>query len=136
MLALPVGHPLAAREEVPLEAIKGESFVLLGDGHCLSDQIRSFCQQRAVQPISTGKAGQLATVQELVALGHGVSFIPEMARRLDASCHRVYRSMLGDPPRRTIAACWNPERYQTRLARAFLELLLAYLPEETSSDFR
>ncbi|WP_152052535.1 LysR family transcriptional regulator [Tautonia marina] len=130
VLALPADHPLARLDAVPLDAVRGEPFVLLGEGHCLSDHIRSFCQQRAVQPISTGKTGQLATVQELVALGHGVSFVPEMARRVDASPHRAYRSMLGDRPRRTIAACWNPDRYQTRLARAFLELLLAYRPSD------
>ncbi|RUL85271.1 LysR family transcriptional regulator [Tautonia sociabilis] len=132
VLALPVGHPLAERDAVPLEAVRGEPFVLLGEGHCLSDQIRSFCQQRAVPPVATGRAGQLATVQELVALGHGISFVPEMARRVDASPHRVYRPLLGDRPRRTIAACWNPDRYQTRLARAFLEVLRSYRPDVPS----
>jgi LysR family hydrogen peroxide-inducible transcriptional activator len=128
VLALPAGHPLAGHDAVPLDAVRGEPFVLLGEGHCLSDQIRSFCQQRAVQPVATGRTGQLATVQELVALGHGVSFVPEMARRVDASPHRVYRSLSGDRPRRTIAACWNPDRYQTRLAMAFLDALRAYRP--------
>jgi LysR family hydrogen peroxide-inducible transcriptional activator len=132
VLALPVGHPLADRDEVPLDLVRGEPFVLLGEGHCLSDQIRSFCQQRAVQPIATGRTGQLATVQELVALGHGISFVPEMARRVDASPHRVYRHLLGDRPRRTIAACWNPDRYQTRLATAFLVALRSYRPGESS----
>ncbi|QDV38918.1 LysR family transcriptional regulator [Tautonia plasticadhaerens] len=126
VLALPVGHPLAGLDAVPLDAVRAEPFVLLGDGHCLSDQIRSFCQQRAVQPVATGRTGQLAMVQELVALGHGISFVPEMARRVDASPNRVYRHLLGDRPRRTVAACWNPDRYQTRLALAFLEALRSY----------
>ena len=60
--------------------------------------------------------------------GTGYSFVPEMARRIDASPHRVYRSLSGDRPRRTIAACWNPDRYQTRLSRAFLEALREYQP--------
>ena len=76
----------------------------------------------------SGRTGQLATVQELVALGHGISFVPEMARRVDASPHRVYRSLSGDRPRRTIAACWNPDRYQARLALAFLDALRSYRP--------
>ena len=129
VLALPLGHPLAERREVPIDAVRGEPFVLLGEGHCLSDQIRNFCQQRALQPIVTGRTGQLATVQELVALGHGVSFVPEMARRVDASPNRVYRAIAGTPPTRTVAACWNPGRYRTRHARLFLETLRAYRPE-------
>ena len=63
------------------------------------------------------------TVQELVALGHGVSFIPEMARRLDTSPHRVYRSVEGQAPRRGIASCWNPYRYQSKLSTRFLQTL-------------
>ncbi len=128
VLVLPTDHPLSSRSEVPIDAVRGEPFVLLGEGHCLSDQIRNFCQQRALQPIVTGRTGQLATVQELVALGHGVSFVPEMARRLDSSPHRVYRTIAGSPPSRTIAACWNPGRYRTRLALALLETLRSYRP--------
>ena len=129
LLALPSEHPLADREAVPIEAVRGEPFVLLGEGHCLSDQIRSFCQQRAFQPVATGRSGQLATVQELVALGLGVSFVPMMARRVDASPHRAYRPIEGPGPTRTIASCWNPGRYQTRLALAFLEALRRYRPD-------
>ena len=47
----------------------------------------------------------------------------DLARRVDASDQRVYVPIAGEGPRRTIAACWNPYRYQSRLARAFLEQL-------------
>jgi LysR family hydrogen peroxide-inducible transcriptional activator len=123
LLALPPGHRLASRESVRIEEIREEPFILLDEAHCLSGHIRSFCGRRKFQPVATGRTSQLATVQELVALGHGISLVPEMARRVDASDQRVYRPIAGKPPMRTIAACWNPYRYQSRLAQAFLELL-------------
>jgi LysR family hydrogen peroxide-inducible transcriptional activator len=122
-LVMPAGHALAGREEVSLDLVKPEPFVMLEEAHCLSGHIRSFCERRKFQPIATGRTSQLATVQELVALGHGLSFIPEMARGFDQGGRRVYASVAGKRPMRTIAACWNPYRYQSRLAGAFLEIL-------------
>jgi LysR family hydrogen peroxide-inducible transcriptional activator len=122
-LVVPAGHALAGAGAVRLDRLKAEPFVLLDEAHCLSGHIRSFCERRRFQPVATGRSTQLATVQEMVALGHGLSFVPEMARRVDASEQRVYVPIAGEGPRRTIAACWNPYRYQSRLARAFLEQL-------------
>lgn len=62
-------------------------------------------------------------VQELVALSHGFSMIPDMARQVDQSNRRVYRSLAGKKPTRTIAVVWNPYRFQSRLIKAFRQRL-------------
>jgi LysR family hydrogen peroxide-inducible transcriptional activator len=129
-LVLPHDHPLAKCRTVPVDRLRDEPFVLLDEAHCLSSQIRSFCQRRAVQPVSTGRASQLATVQQMVALGHGLSFVPDMARRLDAGPDRVYRRLAGESPSRTIAACWNPYRYQSKLVKALLDVLRSHKPRK------
>jgi len=123
LLVLPADHPLAKKGKVRLEDLHEEPFVLLDEAHCLSGDIRSFCLRKRFQPVSTGRTTQLATVQELVALGHGVSLIPAMAARRDTDRRRVYRSLDGTKPKRTIAMCWNPDRYQSRLAQALLTQL-------------
>ena len=46
-----------------------------------------------------------------------------MARRLDASKQRVYRSLAGAKPTRKIALVWNPYRFQSKLVEAFKKLL-------------
>lgn len=120
LLMLPPQHALASKRKVRLEDLHDEPFVLLDEAHCLSGDIRSFCLRRRFQPVATGRTTQLATVQELVALGHGVSLIPEMAARRDANRGRVYRSLNGTRPKRTIAMCWNPERYQSKLTKSLL----------------
>jgi len=138
LLAMPADHPLAEWSSVPIQVLQGESFVLLGEGHCLSEQIRGFCRDRSIQPVATGRAGQLATILELVGLGFGLSFVPEMARRVDLSPQRVYRPIEEPSPSRTIAVCWNPARYRTRLVRSFLQTLrdhrLAAAEPGASSD--
>lgn len=125
LLVVPAGHALATRSEITPGALEEYPFVMLNEAHCLSDNIASYCRQQAVQPVTVERISQLAMVQELVAMGHGISIIPEMARRLDAGDSRVYRSFSGEKPLRTIAMAWNPHRYRSR----WLEALLAHLRE-------
>jgi LysR family hydrogen peroxide-inducible transcriptional activator len=125
-LVLPPKHSLLKKKHIRLADVREYPFVLLDEAHCLSDNITSFCRSRSVHPVSVERTSQLAMVQELVSLSHGVSMIPEMAKRLDRSNRRVYRSLHGAKPMRTIAAVWNPYRFQSRLLQAFRENLREY----------
>jgi LysR family hydrogen peroxide-inducible transcriptional activator len=123
LLVVPVGHPLAASKTLPIDAVEGFPFVMLNEAHCLTDNIATFCRRKAVQPVTVERTSQLATVQELVSLNHGVSIVPDMARKIDTSEHRVYRSFTGEKPRRTIAMMWNGQRYQSKAVKALMEHL-------------
>lgn len=123
LLVLPPDHPLVEQDSIRLSDVEPYPFVLLDEAHCLSDQIVAFCRQRAFQPVAVERTSQLAMVQELVSLSHGVSMIPAMARQLDHSDRRVYRSLSGRKPTRTVAVVWNPYRFQSRLITAFRERL-------------
>ncbi|MDA0808006.1 MAG: LysR family transcriptional regulator [Planctomycetota bacterium] len=126
LLVLPVDHPLVSKPKIRLTDVEPFPFVLLGEAHCLSDNIVSFCRQRSFQPVAVERTSQLAMVQELVSLSHGVSMIPAMARKLDQSDRRVYRSIDGRKPTRKIAVVWNPYRFQSRLIEAFRDRLRGY----------
>lgn len=126
LLVLPPEHPLADKTRIRLRDIEPLPFVLLDEAHCLSDNIRSFCRDRSFHPVAVEHTSQLAMVQELVSLAHGVSMIPKMARDLDQSNRRVYRSISGAKPTRTLAAIWNPYRFQSRLLEAFKTRLRKY----------
>ncbi len=128
LLVMPPDHPLASRPTVRIADIESLPFILLDEAHCLTDTIVSFCKQRSFQPVAVERTSQLATVQELVSLAHGVSMIPAMASRCDRSDQRVYRSLAGRRPTRTIAAVWNPYRFQSRLLISFRDLLRGHGP--------
>lgn len=129
LLVLPNEHPLADKSQVVIEDVEAFPFVLLGEAHCLSEQVISFCRQKSFQPISVEKTSQLATVQELVSVGHGVSMIPEMATRVDLRQDRVYRSLSGSPPTRRIAMLWNPYRFKSKLAKRMTDEVRNYSRE-------
>lgn len=123
LLVLPPDHELVAKKSIHLSDVEPYPFVLLDEAHCLSDNIISFCRQRSFQPVAVERTSQLAMVQELVALSHGISMIPAMARERDQTNRRVYRSLTGKKPTRTIAVAWNPYRFQSRIQIAFREHL-------------
>ncbi len=123
LLVVPPGHALAVSDEITAEAVEDYPFIMLNEAHCLTDNIESYCRQQSVQPVSVERISQLATVQELVALWHGVSIVPEMARRLDDDERRIYRSFHRKKPQRTVAMIWNPYRYQSK----WLQLLIEHL---------
>jgi LysR family transcriptional regulator, hydrogen peroxide-inducible genes activator len=121
-LVVPAGHPMAtaAGSEITLEKVAAFPFVMLNEAHCLSENIATFCRRQSTQPVAVERTSQLTTVQELVALDHGVSIVPEMARRIDTSTQRVYRSFHGEKPFRTVAMMWNPHRFQSRAAQQLI----------------
>ncbi|WP_144995391.1 LysR family transcriptional regulator [Polystyrenella longa] len=125
-LVLPPDHPLVDKKQIKLSDVEPYPFVLLDEAHCLSDNIMSFCRQKSIHPVALERTSQLATVQELVALRHGVSMVPAMARVLDKTDRRVYRSLTGSKPTRKIAVVWNPYRFQSRLIQVFREHLKQY----------
>lgn len=116
-------HPLTQKKAIRTADIAELPFVLLGEAHCLSDNVITFCRQKSFHPVSVERTSQLSMVQELVALGHGVSLVPAMACARDTSSSRVYRSLTGQKPTRIIAMISNPYRFHSRLVRHFQEHL-------------
>lgn len=118
-VVLSVENPLSRKRSLQLVDLENEPFVLLSEAHCLTNNVLNLCRQKSIHPVSIERTSQLMSVQELVSLNHGVSLIPAMAKEVDTSNRRVYRS-LGDPkPNRQIVMVWNPFRFQSKLVEAF-----------------
>lgn len=108
LLALPAGHRLVRRRGVRLADLPPERFILLREGHCLGDQVTSFCRRGDFQPQVSCRSAQIETVLALVRAGLGISLVPRMA--VSESGGRtpeiVIRSLAGERPRRSIGAAW------------------------------
>jgi len=123
LLVVASGHPLEKVKHITAASVDAYPFVMLSEAHCLAENISSFCRKNAIQPVTVERTSQITTVQELVAMNHGISVLPEMARRIDGSGRRVYRSFSGEKPVRTVAMIWNPNRYQSRVLHALMDHL-------------
>jgi len=71
---------------------------------------------------------QLATVQNCVALGLGVSLVPKALAMSDISKQVVYRELSDAAPQRKIAAATHVERTQSFLAKKFIEIVSEEYP--------
>lgn len=132
LLVLNANHPLLEQKSIRIADTESLPFILLGEAHCLSESIISFCRQKSFHPVSVERTSQLAMVQELVALEHGISLIPQMARQFDKSTRRVYRSLAGTKPTRTIVMVSNPNRFHTKLQKRFQDFVRKTLKQPST----
>jgi len=79
-VAIPSKSRLVDNEEIDISAIRPEELLLLSDGHCLRDQVLSFCKLPAdgTAHVSTQKTS-LTTILALVGAGAGVTLVPATA---------------------------------------------------------
>jgi LysR family hydrogen peroxide-inducible transcriptional activator len=123
LAAVPRGHPLARRRRVAVRDLSGERFILLDEMHCLGEQVLRLCRARDCQPKIACRSAQIATVQALIALGQGVSLLPDMACRADQGNRLAYRSLADEGSHRTIAAVRHRHSYHGPAAACFLAAL-------------
>jgi LysR family hydrogen peroxide-inducible transcriptional activator len=115
---LPRNHPLAAAKSLALKDLRGESFVMLRDGHCFRDLSIAACTHARVAPRIAFESGQFSSLFGMVAAGVGISLVPEMAIDRHAGCRYV---RLSDArATRTIVAAILRGRSFNRVQHAFL----------------
>lgn len=122
LLALPANHPLAQQKRIRLTDLEFERFILMREGHCLGDQVLSFCHRRDFHPQVSGRSTQIETILALVRIGAGISLVPKMVPPPPNADQLVFRSMEDPRPQRSIVALWPRLRPLSRVAGEFLKL--------------
>jgi LysR family hydrogen peroxide-inducible transcriptional activator len=119
LLAVPPKHPLAIQEKVEVKDLESERFILMKEGHCLADQVLTFCHKNDLKLQIVLETSQIETVQALVIAGLGISLVPQMARS-SGKIPLVYRSLENPKPTRSVTVVWRKGSEQTRAASVFL----------------
>jgi LysR family transcriptional regulator, hydrogen peroxide-inducible genes activator len=109
MVALPEHHRLAAHDTVRPADLKGETLLLLEDGHCLREQALEVCSRAGVREQQDFRATSLETLRQMVATGAGVTLLPELAGRgaYRSANGVVLRPFARPTPLRHIGAVWR-----------------------------
>jgi LysR family hydrogen peroxide-inducible transcriptional activator len=128
--AVPSHHPLAQTATVTTEALKQETMLLLGTGHCFRDHVLEVCPEFArfssnSEGISRSFEGSsLETIRHMVAAGMGVTLVPRLSipadalpspqtasdktrRKKDDDALVKYLPFDGDPPTRRVVLVWR-----------------------------
>ena len=120
-VAFPRDHPRCAAESLALKNLRGESFVMLRDGHCFRDLSIATCTHARITPNIAFESDQFSSVLGMVAAGVGISIVPEMAIDRNAGCGYV---RLNDTrATRTVVAAILRGRSFNRVQQNFLSAI-------------
>jgi LysR family transcriptional regulator, hydrogen peroxide-inducible genes activator len=111
-------HPRASAESLALKDLRGESFVMLRDGHCFRDLSLRTCTRARITPNIAFESGQFSSLLGMVAAGVGVSLVPEMAIDRNVACR--YVRLRDAQATRTIIAAVLRGRSLNRVQEAFV----------------
>lgn len=85
-----------------------ERLLLLEEGHCLRDQALAVCGTTAKRKVANYGATSMATLLQMVSHGMGITLIPEIALRDEASRNRMRIVPFAEPqPFRQIGLVWR-----------------------------
>lgn len=85
-----------------------ERLLLLEEGHCLRDQALAVCGTAAGRKVANYGATSMATLLQMVSHGMGITLIPEIAVKDEASRNRMRIVPFADPqPSRRIGLVWR-----------------------------
>lgn len=84
VIAVPAGHPLAARQQVRIKELATESFISFPAtaGAGFAAALLAACQSAGFLPKVVQEAGQMPAILMLVAGGLGIALVPASMRRL------------------------------------------------------
>jgi LysR family hydrogen peroxide-inducible transcriptional activator len=98
----------ATAKPVSLANLAPDRILLLDEGHCFRDQTIAACRLNADTSSRTFAATSLSTIVEFVANGQGVTLLPRIALRKEATDSRIAIHPLGSPGAgRTLSLVWR-----------------------------
>jgi LysR family hydrogen peroxide-inducible transcriptional activator len=133
IVALPRGHPLAARERVAADDLARETLLLLRTGNCFRDQVLAACPACRGETLSrssiqkTLEGSSLETIRHMVAGGAGVTVLPATSvgdgNGVDGLL--VYRPFAPPVPQRDVALAYRASFPRPKLVDLVAELVRA-----------
>ncbi|MDX2157568.1 MAG: LysR substrate-binding domain-containing protein [Hyphomicrobiaceae bacterium] len=110
-LLLTVGsdHPLASRDVVRKEDLKGQDVLTLGPDHQLHETVLSLCSEFGANLRYEFEGTSLDTLREMVVMGLGVTFLPALyvRREIVAEPHLKTIAIEGRAVYRTVGMAWR-----------------------------
>jgi LysR family hydrogen peroxide-inducible transcriptional activator len=124
-VAMPVRHPLAGKSAIKVQDLKGQTLLLLEDGHCLRDQALEVCSRIEVREAEDFRATSLETLRQMVVAGLGITLLPETAVESPFGSQRglIIRQFADPPPTRSVGAVWRKSSTRGAAIQAVCDVL-------------
>jgi LysR family hydrogen peroxide-inducible transcriptional activator len=139
LLCLPPGHAFENLKQVEQKQLRGESLLLLEEGHCLRDHALEACQLKAAATDIVYQGNSLHTLVQMVANGLGLTLLPAMSVAADVlgDTHLSIKHFSNENVDREIGMAWrktDPRRDDYLLLAEHIKTHLAATAKTESSD--
>ncbi|MFJ9351527.1 LysR family transcriptional regulator [Streptomyces sp. NPDC101237] len=122
-IALPTGHPLAARTALTARDVSGEPWITVHDGFPLLATVEAIAAAAGHRLDIAHRVNETSVVAEMVAAGGGVALMPRWTSRPHPGV--VLRPLDGIEAHRHVDVLHRPERAARRAVRTVLRELRA-----------
>jgi LysR family hydrogen peroxide-inducible transcriptional activator len=128
VVLLPASHPWRKLKIIDPNTLAEENLLLLGQGHCLRDQILSVCHHCRDNITDQHYVGSsLETLRYMVASGLGITVLPITAAQKQNTNQDplIYRPFNKTGPRRQIVLAWRKTFPRPQVIAILREAILA-----------
>lgn len=125
-LMVPPSHRLAGRATVNLGELADEEMILGKPGDILREAMDGYFRQAGIRPRVTSEVDEPAAVEDFVAAGLGVAFIPGLLQPTPPHAQTARVAITNPPCELTLGLAWNTDRYLSLAARAFWDHVAAH----------
>jgi DNA-binding transcriptional LysR family regulator len=124
-LAAPPAHPLASRETVRPSDLDGIEFIGFDEDLAIRRELDRFLRTQGVTVRMTMHFDNIQMIKEAVALGSGVSILPERTMQAEIAQGRLKAVRLDAPGiERSIGILYRRRKKLNRAAQSFLDLII------------
>lgn len=139
LLCLPPGHAFEKLKQVEQGQLRGESLLLLEEGHCLRDHALEACQLKAAATDIVYQGNSLHTLVQMVANGLGLTLLPAMSVAADVlgDTHLSIKHFSNENVDREIGMAWrktDPRRDDYLLLAEHIKAHLSATANTESSE--
>ena len=116
-----VDHPLARREQIEINELRGQPLLLREQGSTTRSALEKALREAGIEPRTSLEIGSREAIREAVARGLGVGTVSEAEFIADPRFKPV--RIAGDPARTTTYVYCMKERSESLLVRSFLNAI-------------
>lgn len=123
LLAVPRNHALAKKKKIESKDLKGQSLMLLEEGHCLRNQALEACSMLGALEQQDFRASSLETLRQMVINGAGITLMPKIAVRTE---DKISYIKIDHAPKRTIGLYWRKSSTRKSLIEEIIKIAKSY----------
>jgi DNA-binding transcriptional LysR family regulator len=126
-VCLPLHHPLSSLPSIPFKQLQNQPFILLKEDTYNRKVVTEECKKHHFTPNIVFSSSQIETIISLVELDIGISFLfDNIAKKYPD----IYSCPLSEPLDFQIVLAWNPNKYLTNAAKAFIDFMTRLHPQQ------